>query len=96
LLREGATLVQSAQDILNVFGASARDGRTAQLPALPALNSSESEVVAQLSLEPIHIDDLVRLLNRPVASVLADLLGLEMKNWVIQMPGKLFILKYPM
>ena len=96
LLREGATLVQSAQDILNVFGASARDGRTAQLPALPALNSSESGVVAQLSLEPIHIDDLVRMLNRPVASVLADLLGLEMKNWVTQMPGKLFILKNSM
>jgi DNA processing protein len=96
LLREGATLVQSAQDILDAFGASLRDGRAPQLPALPALNSSESEVVAQLSLEPIHIDDLVRLLNRPVASVLADLLGLEMKNWVIQMPGKLFILKYPM
>jgi len=96
LLREGATLVQSAQDILDAFGASARDGRAPQPLVLPALNPSESELVGHLSAEPVHIDDLVRGLNRPVASVLADLLGLEMKNWVTQMPGKLFILKNPM
>jgi predicted Rossmann fold nucleotide-binding protein DprA/Smf involved in DNA uptake len=50
-------------------------------------------VVEHLSVEPIHIDDLVRAMNRPVASILADLLSLEMKNWVSQLPGKLFVLK---
>ena len=96
LLREGATLVQSAQDILDAFGASSRGGGGLPALALPALNPSESELIGHLGAEPVHIDDLVRELNRPVASVLADLLGLEMKNWVAQMPGKLFILKNPM
>jgi DNA processing protein len=90
LLRDGAALVESAQDILKEFGAGRGQGQPAKI-ALPPLNPSEEAVVARLSSDPIHIDQLVRDLNLPVASVLADLLGLEMKGWVQQLPGKLFV-----
>ena len=94
LIRDGAGLIESAQDILREISAekSQAQGRP-QGRALPALNPSEEALIAHLSADPIHIDDLVRELNRPVASVLADLLGLEMKDWVAQQPGKLFVLK---
>jgi DNA processing protein len=93
LIRQGAILVESAQDILRELGVGpGSEKKPANIP-LPPLNPSESDVVGKLSSDPLHIDSLVRELNRPVASVLADLLGLEMKGWVEQLPGKLFILK---
>lgn len=92
LLRDGAALVESAQDILKELGAGQGPGKSPAI-ALPPLNPSEEAVVARLSTDPLHIDQLVRDLNRPVASVLADLLSLEMKGWVEQLPGKLFVRK---
>jgi DNA processing protein len=94
LLREGAILVENADDILRELGGSQQDaGNEIQRQPLPALNASEETLVTKLSADPIHIDQLVRELERPVSSVLADLLDLEMKGWVVQTPGKLFALK---
>lgn len=94
LIRLGAVLATSAQDILTEIGV---DGEYIELQKvgveLPSLNNSEEELLKQLSSEPVHIDDRVRGLNRPVSSVLADLLSLEMKGWVSQLAGKMFILK---
>jgi DNA processing protein len=92
LLRDGATLVGSAQDILRELGAGPGAEKRAAI-ALPPLNPSEEAVAAKLSTEPIHIDQLTRDMGKPVAAILADLLGLEMKGWVEQLPGKLFVLK---
>ncbi len=94
LLREGAILVESAADLVRELemNKSAGDPQATKL-SLPALNPSEEGLIARLGADPVHIDQLVRELNRSVASILADLLGLEMKGWVAQMPGKLFALK---
>ncbi len=93
LLRDGAILVEDARDILRELGAESSSASESRQRLLPPLNASEEALVARLGSEPVHIDDLVRALNQPVAAVLADLLGLEMKDWIVQMPGKLFALK---
>jgi DNA processing protein len=94
LIREGALLVSSADDILKElgFGVHATDRRTAE-KARPPLTPSEETVLQQLSSDPVHIDKLVQQLQQPVAIVLTDLLGLELKGWVTQLPGKVFALR---
>jgi DNA processing protein len=95
LLRDGACLAESAQDILRELGqgkAASGDGSRPAVP-LPSLTPSEEAVLTQLGCDPVHIDHLVREMHLPVASVLADLLGLEMKGWITQSPGKLFTRK---
>ncbi len=94
LIRQGATLVESAQCLFRELGSKVSpESLKAHRPQLPALNPSEQVVLTKLSSVPIHIDTLVRELELPVSSVLADLLGLEMKGWVAQLPGKLFVLQ---
>jgi DNA processing protein len=94
LIRQGALLVETAEDILKELGAGSLENRSEAPPInLPPPNASEERVLAKLSREPRHIDELVRELQSPVAAILADLLGLEMKGWVVQSPGKLFSLK---
>ena len=94
LIRQGAILVENAQDILRSMGARySRSAAGDQPIALPSLVPGEEALVTRLSCDPIHIDQLVRELDQPVSAVLADLLGLEMKGWIVQLPGKLFALK---
>lgn len=94
LIRQGAVLAASAEDILSEIGIGGSGAAKPEMKVkLPSLNPSEEELVKKLSSDPIHIDQLVREMDRPVPSVLADLLGLEMKGWVVQLPGKMFVLK---
>ncbi|TKJ39724.1 DNA-protecting protein DprA [candidate division LCP-89 bacterium B3_LCP] len=94
LIKEGAGLVTCADDILQEINLSAigEAGKDVSTP-LPKLNASEEAVAKYLSFDPIHIDQLTREMDIPVNSVLADLLGLEMKGWVVQLPGKMFAIK---
>jgi DNA processing protein len=94
LIREGATLINNAKDILESLGTEF-DGELEETRQrnIATLISSEQNLIIKLSHEPIHIDQLVRELKLPVQSVLADLLGLEMKGLINQLPGKLFVLK---
>lgn len=94
LIKQGAAMVTSAEDILREVGVKRSfEASSSSTKSLPLLNASEEIVARKLSNEPIHIDRLVHELNRPVSSILADLLSLEMKGWVVQLPGKLFALK---
>lgn len=94
LIRQGAVLVESAEDILKSLGfGPAGQKSQEQKILLPKLSPEEEALVAHLSSDPVHIDHLVREMGQPVSAVLADLLGLEMKGWVVQLPGKLFARK---
>ncbi|MCX6640045.1 MAG: DNA-processing protein DprA [bacterium] len=94
LIREGATLITSSQDVVEAIGMQFRSTDERGIPRpMPVLNASEQQLVVKLSFDPIHIDQLVRNLGLPVQSVLADLLGLEMKGIISQLPGKLFQLR---
>ncbi len=94
LIRQGANLIESAQDIFEEMGFRDKVNVKAKIKReLPLLNPSEETVIKKLSADPIHIDKLVQDLSLPVSGVLADLLNLEMKGWVRQLPGKLFTLE---
>ena len=97
LIKQGAKLVENAQDILEelspVFGYSyiqqEKKAKPAGAKALP-LSSDESKVFSALGPYPVHIDDLTRKLTIDAGKLAGILLQLELKGVIKQSPGKLF------
>jgi DNA processing protein len=83
LIREGATLVQSAADILEAIGRI--DGRAFGQPELPFAGpppadiseGDRGKVIGLLSMSPVPVDELVRLSGCTPGAVQTALLELE-------------------
>lgn len=98
LIKKGAKLCESAEDILSefeyLFPASNRPPTPGDTGVLPALELSENEqkVFATLKAEDeTSIDEVIRASGLPSSTVSVALLSLEMKRLVKQLPGKLFV-----
>lgn len=91
LRRNIARPVASVEDIFSETPAL-RNG-AANAPSAPAVQLSllEEELLAHLGGNPVHIDDLARVSGRSLPTLLADLLQLEFKGAVRQLPGKHFV-----
>jgi DNA processing protein len=99
LIKQGAKLVENAQDILEELSTRVRLGRPREDIApktshvhYPSLNEDEAEVCRQLGPYPIHIDDLLKKITLETGKLLSILLRLELRGIVQQSPGKLFCL----
>lgn len=79
LLRDGARAVRSAEDVLEDLNLVRRKEQAAVQQALP-LDDDERRVLAVLTAEPQHIDDVAALANLPIAQAGAVLLTLELKG----------------
>ena len=98
LLKDGARLVESAQDILDELlpqldtAFRERLGNRARVPR-PAmqLGTEEAIVYDALSVLPQSVDDVIRRSGLPAAQVAALLLSLELKNCVRQLPGNEYV-----
>lgn len=97
LIKKGAKLCESAEDILSefeyLFPASNKlpsPNETGVLPALE-LSDNEQKVFGTLDSEELSIDDVIRKSGLPSSAVSVALLSLEMKRLVKQLPGKLFV-----
>ncbi len=84
LLREGAHLAESAEDVLSVLGLPSRRSST---PAPPP----ESASLLELLGEPSHLDELVRATGQSAAAVSAALLALEVRGLVRRLPGGRYV-----
>jgi DNA processing protein len=98
LLKEGAKLVESAEDILEeirpLIRPSWAPGAEANTVIAPPTSTPEEAVLLQsLHQHPRHIDEICRSLQWPVSQVMSILLSLELKGAVEQLPGKYFICK---
>jgi DNA processing protein len=97
LIKKGAKLCESAEDILSefeyLFPTSSRSSLLKEGAALPAFTLSENEqaVYDTLSEEESAIDEVIRRSGLPPSAVSVALLGLEMKRLIRQLPGKLFV-----
>jgi len=95
LLRQGAKLVESAEDVLEEIRPLLRTSATVPLEPkiIPnmQLEPDEMTIMGLLDQTPKHIDIVCRELQWPVEKVLATLLNLELKGAIRQLPGKLFI-----
>lgn len=96
LIKKGAKLCESAEDILSefeyLFPPSNRPAAPNESGTLPALElaPNEQKVFGLLNHEEVHIDELIRQSGLPSSAVSVALLSLEMKRLVRQLPGKMF------
>ena len=92
LIRQGAKLVDSVDDILEELGEKYRIGKSAGQQELGiSMGPTEAALMKHLSEnEAIQIDDLSELSGQTTFALLGTLLQLEMKGLVLQMPGKYF------
>ena len=73
-------------------GASKRRSALSEATKLPDLSPEEQAVLAALSREPRHLDDLTERSRLTAAAVAGILLGLELKALVKQLPGQRYCL----
>ena len=97
LIKKGAKLCESAEDILSEFeylfprsNRPAAPNETGVLPAIE-LSDNEQKVYDSLDHEELGIDDVIRKSGLPSSAVSVALLSLEMKRLVRQLPGKVFV-----
>jgi DNA processing protein len=97
LLKDGARLVTSARDVLEELRGVGHDLPPPDVPASPApsapppdLGADEGKVYAALTSTAQHVDEVAGASGLPTASVLAALLGLELRELAESLPGKQF------
>lgn len=97
LLKQGAKLVESAEDVLEeirpLIRPSGKDNPREEIvrPEVMQLSEDESLLLGALDENPRHVDDICRSVTKPVAQVTAGLLSLELKGMVKQLPGMYFV-----
>jgi DNA processing protein len=92
LIRDGAKLVESADDVLEELGplveaAPRDDGTVVHHPAELQLNELEQKVLSAIGSEPTSIDRIVADSGLPVPRVLSTLSVLEMRRLVRRLSG---------
>lgn len=96
LIRDGATLVVSANDILEDFEILPLNLELELQPQstpINALDSNERTVLESLSKEESLVDQVVSRTSLPVSTVITSLLKLEMKRLIRQLPGPRYVLR---
>ena len=97
LIRDGARLVETVDDILEELGPLSREVRAApdeppvRHPAELGLSDSERGLLGHLDDEPTGVDDLIVRTRLTASQVMATLSVLELKRLVRRLPGHRFV-----
>jgi DNA processing protein len=95
LIKQGAKLVENAEDILEEYEAGfsvpspSPSGASSVVPT--DLDKEERIILEHVSEYPVHVDHLVRMADMSAGEVLATLMKLELRGLVRQLAGKLFV-----
>ena len=91
LIKQGAKLVESAQDVLEELRMPAGAGPAAAATAPDAAPPpDDSSLLQALGYDPQSVDALVARTGRDAASLQVELLELELDGHVARLPGGLF------
>ncbi len=88
LIRDGATLVRSVDDVLEQITPALRARAGGLTVAGGSSEGGDSGVLQMLEGGPHAVDDLIRASGRPAAEVLAEVLDLELRGMVRRLPGR--------
>ena len=96
LIRDGARLVETVEDVLEELGPLERAvvtprGEEVKDPRLLALSEEERRVLAVLDGEARSVDDIIGQVGLPTSTVSAALFSLELKRLAVQLAGKRFV-----
>ncbi|MGE5582313.1 MAG: DNA-processing protein DprA [Bacillota bacterium] len=91
LIRQGAKLVETYQDILNELSIpQLSDAEIVSSGYTPA-NEMEARIITAMNREPLHIDQILRRSGLASAQVNAALVQLELKGAVKRFPGQMYL-----
>ena len=93
LLRDGATLVESARDVLDDLGPLCNeipqsDGHVIRHPAELGLNPQELAVLNSIPTAPTHLDTVIAGCQLSPNQVLSTISALEIRQLVRRLPGQ--------
>jgi DNA processing protein len=92
LIKQGAVLVESAEDILKAIGIRNAGKKQAGPPRhVPRLSDEESKALGCVTDEPKHIDVIMSESRTTAARLSGVLINLELKGLVKQLPGKFYV-----
>jgi len=95
LIKDGAKLVECAEDILEELGIAKSGDDSGQvqlaLPIESLKNEQERVIASLLSLEPMQVDEIIEKSGFPAPMVSGTLTILEMKNIVRRVPGNAYV-----
>lgn len=90
LIKQGAKLVESAQDVLDEFGFLARSAPAQNASADPRQSDEEALLLHCIGFDPVSIDALVKCSGLTSDNVCAILLLMELAGRVSSLPGGLY------
>ena len=93
LLKEGATLITSVEDVLEALNLKLVAQHTEVRAAVRGVpeDATEAKLFGLLSADPIHIDQIVRESGLPVSQVSSTLALMELKGMVRQVAGMQYV-----
>ncbi len=97
LIRDGARLVETVDDILEELGPLVREVRrapdepTVRHPAELSLSDQERSILGRLGDGPVSVDELIVGVGLTASQVMATLSVLEMRRLVKRLPGPRFV-----
>jgi DNA processing protein len=91
LIKQGAVAVTSANDIFENFG-----WHKSEMPKkieidLSKLSKEENKIFEQVSVQPVHIDELNRKSQLGPGKIAEALLNLELKGFIMRKPGNFIV-----
>lgn len=92
LIKQGAKLVQSVDDILDELGIEKGPNIKFDMKLLDALSPMEKQILKSLENEQKHIDEICRELRLKSSDVSSTLVRLEIKGIVKNLGGGIYIL----
>jgi DNA processing protein len=92
LIKSGAKLVESADDVLGELGSLHRadPSAAAQPAAVHPADTEQEPVLLHMGFDPVGVDSLCERARLPAARVAAELLRLELAGRVAALPGGLY------
>ena len=98
LLKEGATLIECAQDVINAVLPQVEPVLRLRLQPSQEkteggdhLGKEEQRVYDVLSYNPFTVDEVIGTTGLSVSTVMASLLSLELRQRVRQLPGQRYL-----
>ena len=94
LIKQGAKLVENADDIVQELGLNDHNPEQAAMDtkrALPFMEEDEKRIYDLLSDYPLQIDHITLRSKMDSAKVASLLTRLELKGIIMQLPGKMFV-----
>lgn len=91
LLKEGATLITSAEDVLEALNLKMVAAHTEARAVIPE-DATEAKLLSLISADPTHVDEIVRASELPIMQVSSTLALMELKGMVRQVAGMQYVL----